>query len=120
MHLVTGGAFQGKTTFAMEHFGLSESDICFCTEDKCPDLSVRSLAHYEKYVLYCIKNGISDYKSLPENIKVVIADDIFCGVVSIDPVERLWREECGRALTAIAGRSETFTRLFCGIPKRLK
>ena len=51
---------------------------------------------------------------------MVIADDIFCGVVPIDETVRAWREQCGRTLTQVASRSRTVTRLFCGLDKRIK
>ena len=51
---------------------------------------------------------------------VVIADDIFCGVVPLEAETRLWREETGRALTALAREADTVTRIFCGLPMRLK
>ena len=52
--------------------------------------------------------------------KVIIMDDIFCGVVPADPELRAWRELCGRTLTALAQKADKVTRLFCGIPKTLK
>ena len=33
MHLITGGAYQGKTEYAVEHFGIKSEDIFTCTED---------------------------------------------------------------------------------------
>ena len=51
---------------------------------------------------------------------VIIADDISCGVVPIEADIRLWREETGRALTALAACSDTVTRVFCGLPARIK
>ena len=42
------------------------------------------------------------------------------GVVPIDPFERRWREETGRALTAVSKASDSVTRIFCGLPLALK
>ena len=118
MDFIIGGAYQGKLGYARETFGITDGDICDCREDDC-DMTRRCLYHYEAYVRRCLREG----KPIapPERADaVVIADDIFCGVVSIDPEERLWREECGRTLTAISLRAESVTRLFCGLPLRLK
>ena len=107
MDLIIGGAYQGKLDYARSTFSLCENDICDCREDDC-DLSRR-----------CLQAGKP--ATPPERSDaVIIADDIFCGVVSIDPEERLWREECGRALTALSLRAVSVTRLFCGLPLRLK
>ena len=118
MDFIIGGAYQGKLGYARETFGITDGDICDCREEDC-DMTRRCLYHYEAYVRRCLREG----KPIapPERADaVVIADDIFCGVVSIDPEERLWREECGRTLTAISLRAESVTRLFCGLPLRLK
>lgn len=119
MHVITGGAFQGKLEYAKSAFGLADADICECREDCAPDLSARCLYHYERYVMYCLRAGLQPVTGFPEDT-VVIMDDVFCGVVPADPGLRAWRESCGRALTACAANSKTVTRLFCGIPKRLK
>lgn len=118
MDLIIGGAYQGKLDYARSTFSLCENDICDCRADDC-DLSRRCLYHYEAYVRRCLRAGKP--ATPPERSDaVIIADDIFCGVVSVDAEERLWREECGRALTAVSLRSESVTRLFCGLPLRLK
>ena len=119
MHLITGGAFQGKLKYAKEAFSLADADIFECSEDCAPDLSARCICHYERYVMYCLKTGIQPVTEFPEDT-VIIMDDIFCGVVPADPLLRAWRESCGRALSACAAGSGTVTRLFCGIPKRIK
>ena len=119
MHLVTGGAFQGKLEYAKNAFGLADSDIFECSEDCAPDFNARCLCHYERYVMYCMRAGLKPKTAFPEDT-VVIMDDVFCGVVPADPELRAWRESCGRALTACAAGSKTVTRLFCGIPKKIK
>lgn len=118
MDLIIGGAYQGKLSYACKTFGLTDADICDCREEN-GDLTRRCLYHYEEYVRRCIREGRPI--APPERADaVIVADDIFCGVVSVDPEERLWREECGRALTALSLRSESVTRLFCGLPLRLR
>ena len=129
-HLIIGGAYQGKTAWAKREFSLSDDEICVCTVDKLPDFSKRCLSHYENYVAYCLKNGISpktDFNSDGENAtnttdanastegrpKIIICDDIFCGVVPIDQFQRRLREECALALQKIAEKGSV-TRIFCG------
>lgn len=119
MDFIIGGAYQGKTAYAKENFGIEEKDIYVCREDAEPDFTKRCLVHYEKYMLYCMRNGI-ERKMPSREDAVVIAEDIFCGVVSMDEEIRAWREETGRALTALAFASKTVTRIFCGLPMALK
>ena len=119
MDLVIGGAYQGKLDFARERFALENGDIYSCTEESEPDRSARCLEHLERYVYYCVKN------ELPVNTEfrpdaVLLADDIFCGVVPIDPMERAWREETGRFVAALSRQADSVFRLFCGLPLQLK
>ena len=51
---------------------------------------------------------------------VLLADDVSCGVVPVDETARAWREDTGRFLTELAARSARVTRVFCGLPLRLK
>ena len=120
MHFIIGGAYQGKVEYAKEKFHLKDGDIYTCSRDSAPDFSVPCLNHFENYILYCMRQGTADYTAHLSADTIVIADDIFCGVVPVDEETRAWREECGRAFTAIAKEAETVTRLFVGIPRRLK
>ena len=52
--------------------------------------------------------------------KVVIATEVGCGIVPIDPAERRWREEAGRLSCLLAERADTVIRVCCGIPQLLK
>ena len=118
MELIIGGAYQGKLEYAKNALGITEADICDCAAEDI-DFGKRCLYHYEQYLYKCA--GRDEAPVLPTRIDaVVIADDISCGVVPIDPTVRAWRELCGRTLTAIAGKSETVTRLYCGIARSLK
>ena len=119
MDLIIGGAYQGKLDYARSNFALEEGDIFLCTPETVPDMACRCWVHYEQYVLGCVRRGESP--RLPEREDaIVIADDIFCGVVPLEAESRLWREETGRALHAVSRRAATVTRIFCGLPLKLK
>ena len=119
MHLVTGGAYQGKLAFAREKYALEEKEISACTSEGEPDWSCRCIDHWERYILYCVKNDLpTEDKLRPDAI--VICDDIFCGVVPMEPLQRRWREAAGRSLQQLACRAESVERVFCGIGKVLK
>lgn len=124
-HLVIGGAYQGKTAWAAREFSLDADDICVCTESGPPDFSKRCLAHYENYVAFCLKNNLpprTDFAQCADSAggqKIIICDDIFCGIVPCDPFQRRLREETGLALQKIA-RTAVVTRIFCGIAERIQ
>lgn len=125
MKLIIGGAYQGKREFAVREYGLNEKDIFTCTPDAVPDLSSACLERFEEFVFYCVTNGMSAREFLEERREawensVIICREIFSGVVPVDETIRAWREETGRVVTWLASEAESVTRLFCGIPQRLK
>ena len=119
MDVIIGGAYQGKLEYAMDKYKLREEDIYECTEDKGLVKGKRCFYHYEKYLLYCYRNGIEAASEFKDD-SVVILDDIFCGVVPIDAEIRGWREFCGRASGDLTRKAEHVTRIFCGLPQVLK
>lgn len=125
MHLIIGGAFQGKTDWAKAQFGLKDADILECTEQVLSDLSAKCITHLERFALCCLRQGQEPKTVLLEEKdrwkdSVLICDDISCGVVPLDAETRAWREACGRMLSALSMEAETVTRIFCGLPQRLK
>lgn len=119
MHLIIGGAWQGKRKYAMQQFGLAEEEIYNCTADGVLDLNKRCFDHYEQHLRFCSDNETEPYLGFAAD-SVVICQDIFCGVVSVDPRERAWRELSGQTVTALAAKADSVTRIFCGLPMKLK
>ncbi len=119
MDLIIGGAYQGKLDYAVRQFGLKEDDISTCTDQSPPDWSKRCITRLEEYVYYCLRAGRPCEIPYREDA-VLIGRDIFCGVVPMDPLERQWREETGRLFARLSREASTVTRLFCGIPQRLR
>ncbi|MCL2884098.1 MAG: bifunctional adenosylcobinamide kinase/adenosylcobinamide-phosphate guanylyltransferase [Oscillospiraceae bacterium] len=121
LHVIIGGAYQGKTAYARERFGIKEEDIFSCARGVAPDWDTPALRYFENLVWFCLENGLEITAALPrlEN-KIVLCTEIFSGVVPVGAKERRWREETGRALTALCARADTVTRLFCGISITLK
>jgi adenosyl cobinamide kinase/adenosyl cobinamide phosphate guanylyltransferase len=52
--------------------------------------------------------------------KIIICNDISCGVVPIDSEIRLWRESVGRILTILSKHADEVVRLFCGLGTKIK
>lgn len=109
MKLVIGGAYQGKKEYAIEHYGNPENVI--------PD--------FHLFILELLKKDVGPVEYLTEHMsdyvdKVIICDDIFCGVVPADPLMRKWRESLGAVLAVITKECDEVVRVFCGLGMRLK
>ena len=125
MDLIIGGAYQGKTEFAKEKYGLSDKDICVCQKDGYIDFNKKCISHIERYSFWCVEHDLEPDEYFFEHLAdfehtVIISDDIYCGVVPVDKTERAWREANGRLLIKISDKSEHVTRVFCKIPVVLK
>ena len=126
MILIFGGVYQGKLAFALERFGLAENDIYFCGEtDTAMPGNKKIVYEIDKWILALVKAEADVTESLNRFIdanadKVVICNDISCGIVPADPVQRKWREATGRSMAGLSRVSDEVVRLFCGIPSRIK
>lgn len=107
MLLIIGGAFQGKTEFAKSTFNVKDNEI---------------YNNFHLKILDCIQQNksVSDVIAQAEKYKVVISDEIGCGIVPMDKVQRRWREETGRALCEIAKNSSQVWRVYCGVGTKIK
>ena len=66
------------------------------------------------------KEPAEELKALDLSEKILICEDISCGVVPMDAEAREWREAVGRMNAMLASKAERVTRLFCGLPLELK
>ncbi len=125
MDIIIGGAYQGKLDYAKVTFAVSEEDVFVCSNESCEiDYSKKCIYHIERFALACVREGLVPRETFQiekcRKDAVVICEDIFCGVVPIDDTLRAWREACGRLMNAITPDAQSVTRIFCGIPQRLK
>lgn len=117
IELIIGGAHQGKLLYALEHFNLTENDVFYCKKGSLPDFSKKCIVDIQNYIWFCIKNNMPYNLDFSDG-SIIIADDIFCGVVPMDSFERKWREECGIYLQKVASKA-SLTRVICGIPQKI-
>lgn len=113
MILIVGGAGQGMLDFAQERLGCLQ-------EGASQDTAVWNNFHLA--VRDCLRDG-QDTSSLIRKalqFRVVICDEIGCGVVPIDREERRWREETGRLCQRLAREASSVYRVVCGLPVCLK
>ena len=119
MTLILGGAYQGKLTYAIEQYHLTEEDIFTCTDSGEVDCAKRCIRHLEEYVLHCVRQGKEPTLELRSDA-IVICRDVSCGVVPMEADLRAWREATGRLLNRLTGEADHVVRLFCGLPQVLK
>ena len=122
MVLIIGGAYQGKTEYAKKTYSLQDADIFTC-ENTGIDPNARAIRHLERFALACVRAGKEPAEVLNAidlSDKILICEDISCGVVPMDAVELEWREAVGRMNAMLAAKAERVTRLFCGLPLELK
>lgn len=156
MHLIIGGAYQGKLDYVKKKFLIEDSLVYTCknpdeceTPQECLDLlrlthtvrreelkaakalgnqdtyRIKAINNLEHFTLACAENDVDAEKYLRGNKdlwkdRIIIITDISQGIVPADPVQRKWREQNGRAAAYLAGKAETVTRIFCGLPQTLK
>ena len=112
--LIVGGAAQGKLAYAKKQYRITDDEVFECTEDAAPDFSKRCIVHLERYVLYCLRKELAPEKAFAEG-SVLIADDIFRGIVPLGKETRAYREAAGRYLTSIAEGAREVKRVVCGL-----
>lgn len=126
MILAIGGAYQGKLDFVKNEFNISNDDIFFCSENNCYiDFDKKVINSLHLFILSMIKNNKDPVSYIKENIekfkdKIIICDDISCGIVPIEEDMRILREKIGYSLSIITKESERVIRVFCGVPMDLK
>jgi len=125
MILIFGGAYQGKLAYAQQAYGPGQT-VFVCEDDMAePDFNSAILSSYHLLVLGQLRKGIdpcayieAHWNQLQE--KIILCDDISCGVVPMDAEMRRWREAVGRCMGMFSRQAESVIRVFCGIGMRLK
>ena len=134
MHLIFGGAYQGKLDYAKERYQLKEEDIFFCSAGEkgegCPsgpqiDWNKKAVDRLEEFVLCCVRSGVEAMEYLEVHREewsdmVFLCTDISAGIVPYDKEMRAWREMVGRTLTYLGKEAKEVTRVFCGLSQKIK
>lgn len=120
MKLYIGGCHQGKTAYVLSQTGLRPVP---CTPEEA--LSAPTVNSFHLLCRSILEengdlNAYVDALLTRNPGAVVVSDEIGLGVVPLDPFERRWREETGRALCRLAAASDQVERIVCGIGVRLK
>ena len=124
VRIITGGAFQGKLSFAKSLY----PDVEWTDGSRCATNEIRTcraVYSFHKFVKRWLRQGRGweELASLilEENRDIIlICDEIGCGLVPTDAFEREYRESTGRIMNALAEQAERVDRVVCGIGRRIK
>lgn len=126
MRFIFGGAYSGKTAFALDESGLALQDVVSGADcSLCGEQGIKILNGLHllvKRLLTCRKDPFLFLDRLiKENPDIIIiSDEIGSGIVPLEAEERLWREAAGRLCCEAVRRAQRVDRLLCGVPQRLK
>jgi len=124
MILIFGGAYNGKLEFVKEKYDVTNEEIFFCTNENL-NFKKKVLCGLHIFTKACVLNNINSLEVLESNIdilkdKIIICDEINSGVVPMDKLDRMWREETGRALQLLSKNSSSVYRIFFGMQEQLR
>lgn len=120
--LLIGGMHQGKRALAARLFGLSEADFAdgaSCTRETLSAAPAIDGLHRLTWRMLEAGENPADLLPLLED-KIVLCDQLGCGVVPADRASDDWREATGRLCCDLAARAELVIRVTAGLPQVLK
>lgn len=122
--IITGGAYQGKLAYARRLYpGMTWTDGKSCRMD---EIGICSAVYaFHEFVKRWLEAGrssaeLTDLLLEETKERIIVCDEIGCGLVPVDAFEREYREETGRIMTALAERAERVDRVVCGIGTRIR
>ena len=107
MIFLTGPMCSGKREYLQKALNLTQEE-----------LSARAAFHVEEQAA-----GEENLEKLADRLTqydFVIANEVGCGVVPVDPEQRRFLERAGRLSCLLAQRADTVIRVCCGLPQVLK
>ena len=112
----------------MEKSGLCEADFLdgeTCTEEEL--LKGEAVTHFHSYIRRILKEeGEEAVDAFAEELfrknpgLVIVSTELGCGIVPVDPFDRLYREKVGRILCKAVEQAEEVYRVIAGIPVCIK
>lgn len=124
MILVFGGAYNGKLDFVKDKFKITREEIFFCKDENL-NYDKKVICGLHIFIRACVENKINSLEILKNNVnylmdKIIICDEINSGIVPIEKIDRVWREETGRGMQFLSQNSNSIYRIFFGIEEKFK
>lgn len=128
MELFIGAAGQNKLENIILKLDLTEcktADGADCSEKEFEEARVVNHIHlYVKNHLQQLKTDEGQerfFQCLTKlEDKILIGDEIGCGIIPLDAFEREYREVYGRMMCRIAQHAKKVTRIICGVHQVIK
>lgn len=133
MRLIVGGAYQGKEKFAWKLLGMERNPALAAdgAKDSFEDAyKKRVVLNFHEYIRRIAEGGgeaarkraqeFSRMLSEENRDVIVVADEIGCGIVPVDPADRFWRDLTGEAVQILAREAGEVYRVVGGLPQCLK
>lgn len=126
MELYVGGRAQGKLAYVLQKKQLPASCVAdgeTATEEQI--LQARVVNHLHVFIRRQMKNG-ADVQAFLQRLaaekpqRILILDEVGCGIVPMDAFERQYRDAVGRAGCYLAQQADHVERITCGIGQVLK
>lgn len=131
MHVIIGGAYNGKRNYVLKKLGncsyvIYEGEI---PTGIVPNQEYVIISDFEKLVvsyshydeLEIAEMIVAELKSLQKRSNIIcICTDIGRGIVPIEKEQRFIRDACGRVYQRLFKEAETVTRVWYGIPEVIK
>ncbi|MGM9951695.1 MAG: bifunctional adenosylcobinamide kinase/adenosylcobinamide-phosphate guanylyltransferase [Lysinibacillus sp.] len=131
MHVIIGGAYNGKRKYAIEQLGNRPYEIY---EGEIPAGPFSKQEHiiitdFEKLVLSYRNHDeleiaemiVRSLKQLHRQTNVIcICNDVGRGIVPIEKEQRFIRDACGRVYQRLFEEADAVTRVWYGIPEVIK
>ncbi len=120
--LIVGGAYQGKRAFAQKQFALQAADFADGAVMELTQPPVqKAVCNVSALVRRALEQGVSNETLLRLLAgKLVLCDEVGCGVVPIEPEQDRWREAVGRLCCDLAARADTVYWVRAGIAQQIK
>ena len=124
MIFIFGGRCQGKLSFAKETFGASLS-VCDLSATPIEDAFRHDIiVNLESGIRDLLKRDLKPTAYFSEHLallegKILIGNEIGCGIVPVDGFERLWRDETGWVYQFLGRNSSGVYRVWAGIGTKL-
>lgn len=124
MILVFGGAYNGKLDFVKTKFNIDDDEIYFCNGYSI-EYEKKVICGLHIFIKSCVINDMDSLEILNNNLhrlkdKIIICDEICSGIVPIEKIDRIWREQTGKSVKFLSDNSEKVYRIFFGIEEEIK
>lgn len=126
MFFIIGGQSQGKLKYALEVSKFDLKDVINCETDRIINIfEYKIIYNFHIYIRKLLEMNINALESVKQHIKkeskkIIICNEIGCGIVPIDKQERIYRDELGKICIYLAKISDRVERVCCGIPIKIK